>query len=112
MRRSGFRKKADHRPLKAGKKTKAWTNARNKLKVVFQRWGITACEECFTTEGLGFAHLSKRRNLKAEDLGDPNKVVLLCNQDHWKHEQKGESRMAIELQKIIDRRAEREEATA
>lgn len=71
----------------AGKKVKAWAKARVKLKVEFMAMGITTCElryeGCFGDNGLGFAHHSKRRKLKPEDM---TTVILICNACHDKIE--------------------------
>lgn len=91
-----------------GPETAAWESARRRLKCRFVSMGITSCEGmltgCFVNDGLGFAHLQKRRNLSPEDLGDPDKVGLLCNHCHWTYEKQGERLMAIGIQAIIDRR--------
>lgn len=75
MKRAGY--------LKAGKKVRAWSKARRALKVEFMAMGITSCElryeGCFGDDGLGFAHHSKRRKLKPEDM---TTVILVCNQCH------------------------------
>jgi len=103
--------RATRTKLGDGKKTKAWTNARRKLKLIFFQMGIQRCEanlqDCMGTDGLGFAHLQKRRNLEAEDLGDPNKVAFLCNHCHWQFEKHGEEKMTPALQKLIDDRSNR-----
>jgi hypothetical protein len=101
-------------PLRqSGKKTRAWAKARKRLKPVFDQKGITTCEAqlegCLGDDGLGFAHLLKRRNLPDEDLGDPDKVVLLCNYCHWAVEKRGEERMKTALERIISTRLERQE---
>lgn len=67
----------------AGKKVRAWSKARRALKVEFMAMGIVSCElryeGCFVTDGLGFAHHSKRRKFKPEDM---TTVILVCNFCH------------------------------
>ena len=86
-----------------GKKTKAWNNARAKLKNDFERMGIMECEiqfhDCWVNNALGFAHLVKRRNV--EDLRE---VVLACNPCHMVVESWKEAEMKEFLLNIIDER--------
>lgn len=88
--------------LKPGKKTRAWEACRRKLKVLFERAGITTCEmrraRCCYDNFLGFAHLHKRRNVPPEEL---ETVVLLCVECHRKVETLPEAVMAKKLADII-----------
>lgn len=88
--------------IKPGKKTKAWNNARAKIKKQFMAWGITTCElkleGCWKDNALGFAHLDKRRYLTAEDL---TKVVLTCTPCHEQTEYIGRKEMRELLEAII-----------
>jgi hypothetical protein len=65
--------------LKPGKRTREWERRRAKLKIRFERAGITHCEVmypgCHGNYGLSFAHPAKRRFLKGDQL---DVVVLAC----------------------------------
>lgn len=67
------------------KKTE-WDTVRAKLKIRFERIGITYCEKCGGKFALGFAHAVKRRKLsKFAQIGAPDHietVTLLCNPCH------------------------------
>ena len=93
------------RKLGPGKKTDAWTDARETIKKQFTAWGITSCElkldGCWKNNALGFAHLDKRRNLTKDDLP---KVVLCCNPCHEQIEYIGRKEMRELLEKIIEAR--------
>jgi hypothetical protein len=69
--------------LRPGKRTKEWARIRAILKPRFERAGITECEfgfvGCWHDNGLGFAHIDKRRNLSLEELWI---VALACNLCH------------------------------
>lgn len=71
--------------IKAGKKTIAWSKARKELVREFEDRGITSCEinlqGCTSGMYLGFAHTKKRR-----DVTDLKRVVLACNNCHYKVE--------------------------
>lgn len=99
-------KRRTARPLpRIGKKGKAWNEARAQAKTVFKARAIVTCEAglggCWRNNGLGFAHLKKRRNLKDGDL---QMIVLLCNPCHDKFEILPEAEMGQRLQAIIDAR--------
>lgn len=90
---------------KLGKRGKAWSAARAQAKVQFQAAAITECEArkegCWRNNGLGFAHLKKRRNLVQGEL---QIVVLLCNPCHDIFELLPEAEMGRQLQEIINAR--------
>jgi hypothetical protein len=73
--------------ISAGKKTLAWNEDRQDLKVVFKDQGITECEikgkKCTPKNFLGFAHTRRRNKLTEEQIKDPHFVVLACQQDHY-----------------------------
>ena len=98
-----FKAKKEPKPLKqAGKKTKAWDEAREELKKEFEEMGITECEirlkGCRKNNFLSFAHIDKRKNLSKEDLKE---VVLACVPCHnivefkWGREKMKEFLMSI-----------------
>jgi uncharacterized protein YheU (UPF0270 family) len=97
------------KPLGAGKKTKAWDEAREKLKKQFAAWGITKCElnyeGCWRDNSLGFAHLDKRRYLTEADL---MQVVLACNECHQTIEVQSREEMRKELEEVIKNRVKNE----
>lgn len=98
MKRSGIKKK----------KTE-WDSVRAKLKVRFEKAGITRCEKCRADNFLGFAHAVKRRFLsRYAEIGSPEHietVALLCNPCHdiielrMSHEE-----MKAEIMRIISAR--------
>lgn len=72
--------------LGAGRKTKAWSAERRKLKADSERNSRTTCElrgviphECTYDDFLGYAHDAKRRKLTREDL---KRAILVCNNVH------------------------------
>jgi hypothetical protein len=73
------------KPVKQKKPSKVqiWNRVRKELKVQFEEAGITRCElrltDCTPTNYLGFAHTTKRRDVK-----DLKKVVLACANCHSK----------------------------
>lgn len=91
---------------KAGKRTKIWDQTRAKLKVGFERAGITVCElaglGCWRDNGLGFAHSLKRRNIK--DAIDLCEVILACNVCHDAIERLPEEHMARVVRSTIEAR--------
>jgi hypothetical protein len=93
-----------HARLGPGKKTNRWNYVRAaKLKPAFLRAGITFCElrfeGCWLSNGLGFAHLQKRRHQPDLEI-----AVLACNHCHDIAELQGEAAMNRILQKVIDGR--------
>lgn len=69
---------------KVGLKTRAWTNARNRLKKRFAANGITECElgydGCWRDNALSFAHGRRRRFLLEGEL--EHLTVLCCTPCH------------------------------
>ncbi len=96
-------------PMKrVGKRTLAWDSMRRKLKVAFQRAGITTCELqmdglCWWNDGLGFAHSRKRRNIPP---GSPllAECALACNYCHDIAEKMPESEMRSLILVVISER--------
>lgn len=73
--------KARKPAFKKGPKTKQWDSDRAKLKVVFERAGITRCElqissDCKRDDFLGFCHSKKRRFVLTQ--ADREEVCLGC----------------------------------
>lgn len=66
--------------LKRGKKSKAWDNARRKLKRIFENSDRTFCESCGSTFGLTFAHRLKRRFITTD--AELLYVACLCLDCH------------------------------
>jgi hypothetical protein len=94
---------------RTGKKTREWNAALRKLKIAFERAGITKCEHCGSTFALSFAHSHKRRDIPQ---GSPllYEVALLCfltndyrEACHSEAESKGRG-MAAFIRGIIDKR--------
>jgi hypothetical protein len=97
------------KPVHTKKKSKVdeWNSIRKTLKVQFEEAGITRCElrlpDCTPTNYLGFAHTTKRRDIK-----DLKRVVLACANCHNKveyycHQWTGKT-MEDYLESIIDKR--------
>jgi hypothetical protein len=86
-----------------GKKGKEWQACRAKLKVAFQRAGITTCEllfpGCWHDNGLGFAHTKKRRNITTEE--GLREVALACNRCHDIVEAFSEDIMCYYIRNVI-----------
>lgn len=96
-----------------GKKGKEWINAREQLKHEFDLQGIRYCEArtrfCWVDNGLGFAHVLRRRHFGKWDTDEREAniqdVALICNPCHdYIDVVLGEVRGGQELRKIIDRR--------
>jgi hypothetical protein len=81
-----------------------WETARRKLKVKFERMGVTRCEVCNAAFPLGFAHRLKRRFIKTDD--ELLTVALLCNPCHERIEFSGHDNMYQRISEIIEQRAE------
>lgn len=66
-------------------KVQIWNKVRKGLKIQFEDAGIVRCElklpDCTSTRYLGFAHTTKRRDVK-----DLKRVVLSCYNCHSKIE--------------------------
>lgn len=71
------------RMKRAGKRTKEWEATRAKLKVRFERVGITVCElgypGCWRDNGLTFAHSKKRRNIGPGELEEACLACIVCH---------------------------------
>lgn len=64
-----------------GKRTLAWIEARERLKEVYKRKGVTQCERCGVgTFALSFHHLDKRSSGKAKHTFGGTR--LLCAECH------------------------------
>lgn len=83
-------------------KQSQWNTTRRKLKVEFERQGITRCEECNAAYPLGFAHRYKRRLITTEQ--ELRTCALLCNPCHEKYEFAGHEKMFEGINQIIERR--------
>lgn len=70
--------------MKQGKRGRAWSNARRKIKTDFERNGVTTCElrfeGCLINNFLGFAH-SRRRRFITDEQG-LFEVCLACQKCH------------------------------
>lgn len=92
--------------LGAGKRTREWERVRAKLKIRFERVGITRCEfryeGCSGGEALSFAHVDKRRFLKGIEL---EQVALACIFNcHRRLEDMPRARMREEVTRVINER--------
>lgn len=80
--------KRSFKPIKPGKKQKAWTNTRRYLKEIFFDKGITTCqlryEGCWINDGLGFAHATRRRFIPLSNKERLECVILACQNCHTK----------------------------
>lgn len=80
-------------------KVAKWNAVRAKLKVEFERKGITRCEMCGIGMFLGFAHRYKRRFITTED--ELRICALLCVTCHEKIEYNGHENMKQAIDGII-----------
>lgn len=91
--------------LRAGKRTREWERRRAKLKIRFERVGITRCEfgynGCWHNNGLSFAHTDKRRFLKGDQL---DVVALACASCHPVLEIMQREKMRAEVERVIANR--------
>lgn len=82
MKRTPLQRKAALR--RVGKRGREWEQARAKLKVTFERAGITTCElqsaVCERNYFLGFAHSLRRRFIATPE--QLNEVLLCCQPCH------------------------------
>lgn len=94
--------------LGAGKKTRQWNATRAKLKVRFERAGITRCEfpmevhdgmSCGSTFAMSFAHRFKRRNITTQE--ELETCALLCERHHSGLELLKEAEMRARITDII-----------
>ncbi len=88
-------------PIKrSGKKTKEWDRVRAKLKIRFERAGITTCElgyeGCWRDNGLGFAHAVKRRFIATPE--ELEITILAC----WVCHDVIECKSHIEMRDIVE----------
>ena len=89
-----------------GKKGLAWAATRKRLRVRFEKAGITKCEielpGCWYDYSLGFAHGKKRDNLTREEL--ETLVCLGCGACHTVIEGLKERLMYLIVKGIISER--------
>jgi uncharacterized protein with PIN domain len=85
-------------------KQTVWNNTRRKLKLQFERDGITRCEQCGSGMFLGFAHRLKRRFI--QDKYELMMVALLCVKCHEFWEHGSHERMFEGITAIIEKRNE------
>jgi hypothetical protein len=92
--------------LKAGKKTKANRASNARLKVKFQKMGITHCElnyeGCTPDNFLTWAHGKKRRKLQGDELD--TLVVLACQNCHSNIERMAPEGMLAIVQSVVSER--------
>ena len=92
--------------LKPGRKIKAWTAERRKLKVKYAQMGITSCElgyqGCKRDDWLSFAHGRKRRKLEGDELS--TLTILACVPCHDKIEFLPADEMLTIVQGVIANR--------
>ena len=84
-------------------KVSHWNTVRQKLKVEFERQGITRCEECNAAYPRSFSHRYKRRFITTD--AELRTVALLCIPCHEKYEFAGHEKMFEGINRIIERRA-------
>lgn len=93
------------KPMKRrGKRTIAWDWTRRKLKVAFERAGITSCEImdsswCTGNHNLSFAHSLKRRFIATQ--AQLEEVALACVNCHDNIEKLGHVAMARIVRETI-----------
>lgn len=100
-RQDGPRKPRNALP-RLGKRGKQWEATRAKLKVRFERAGITDCELCGSNFALGFAHRAPRRNITTQD--ELKTVALLCASCHDATDNRGHRVMHDTVTRIIESR--------
>lgn len=104
--RSNFPAPARNGLQKKGKKTREWDKVRAKLKVAFEKAGITSCEikceGCWLDAGLGFAHSVKRRFITTPEL--MAEAALACINCHNLIEAMPHTRMADVVRTVIAHR--------
>lgn len=94
--------------MKRGKKTRAWENARRRIKAHFENLGVTFCElrydGCKLNSFLGFAH-SKRRRLivTKEELFE---VCLACQNCHEILDRKPHAETERIVKQVIQNRSQ------
>lgn len=92
---------------RVGKRTLEWDRTRRKLKIAFERAGITSCEImesswCTGDHNLSFAHSLKRRFITTQ--AQLEEVVLCCVNCHENIEALGHKRMARTIRTMITAR--------
>lgn len=91
---------------RVGKKTRAWTNARNRLKKIFEANSVTTCElrypGCWVDNALSFAHSRRRRFIKDNEM--LMEVVLACTYCHKKLDEMSHEATYETVTKIIEQR--------
>ena len=91
--------------LGRGKKTREWDRLRAKLKIRFAAIHLITCEfryeGCWKYNGLTFAHIKKRRNLRPEEL---EIVALACLNCHNILELMPEKKMTEAIMAVIKKR--------
>lgn len=107
MRRgSPLRAGAPQKPRKAlprlGKRGKEWEACKRKLKVRFERAGITSCELCGSAFALGFSHSLPRRYITTSKQLE--EVALLCAGCHLVTDSHGHKVQFDTVLRIIDSR--------
>lgn len=83
-------------------KVAEWSRIRAKLKVEFERKGITRCEICNGNFALGFAHRLKRRFIVTDE--EKRSVALLCQLCHDTIEFSGHTKMFVKITEVIEKR--------
>lgn len=84
-------------------KVAEWSRIRAKLKLEFERKGVTRCEQCNGTFALGFAHRLKRRFIVTDE--EKRAVALLCQPCHERIEHSGHAEMFAAITELIERRS-------
>jgi hypothetical protein len=79
-----------------------WPKLRAKLKVEFERVGLTRCEACSGEFALSFAHAEKRRFITTPE--QQQEVALLCHDHHAILERLPHAKMAEQIRLIIANR--------
>jgi len=79
-----------------------WNATRAKLKIEFDRMGITRCEKCKSGMYLSFAHRLKRRFIHTDE--ELRQVALLCTTCHNVIERKSHAEMFRLVTEIIENR--------
>lgn len=87
---------------KPQKRLNNWTKTRAKIKLDFEKKGITYCEMCGARNFLSFAHSKKRSDIKTQK--DMEQVVLLCQKCHHSIEYIGHQEMYDAIIEIINNR--------
>lgn len=102
-----FRLKTNkRRVLWVGRKTRAWINARARVKRKLMALGITTCElqypGCWRDNALSIAHGRKRRKLVGDEL--ETLCILACTPCHSRLEVMGPEGMLAVVKSVIAER--------